>query len=1022
MSDDGVRSSDRRVANLLLAPSPNWYGAHVSHLCRGRLAYCAQRSIVVLDAKADLRVLQVLTGHSSRTSCITHAELDNGELMLVTATQDRCVLSWRYSESLGSFQRHRLLSKRPAEVRAVSCGGSGLVVLGDVRGNLFRWRVGAMGSKIERLGSRFGSAIVSLACFPGDESRDAGVVAVGCADGSVALAFCGDSGDGEALSPTVDKSEDTGYESMKRSNPTVLVREGDGTTSVHCVVCTRVSDDTFWLAASWACGAILVHEVKLEKHGRVDVGRLIARLDALEPTGNGRDTTGNGKDKVHGTKYWGSLEWGECGKDRCLFSGSFGGRIVAWWDLKAGDDGELGPMHAGDRHARSPQCAALPESHSRAVFRLSAEKISRLSLRLTSVGLDRLCTAYEVSCSASGEESGSWHAAKAATSLGLGSHPLCLAVFPESARIKSSQGLDIDGVRVACGCGDSTIRVATCDLSAGSLFDEERMQMWRGIPAAVLALSWHPIKKQILAFGCEDGTVGMVDVKSKKMHLGISRHPSPVAALIWMDNEVQSWCVSGVVMVWSAMCFDQDGAVNSQNSSRVLEPQSTMAVESDGTVTGVWPGVQGRSALVGYSVGRLEEIGIVENDIRVLQVYHIDDELASGVRMVSAEERGVIVALTDTGLVAMFDKEGCNRMMMSHTLDIFRVDSQKEGNESHSSSLETPTCVYALPMPRSDAPSVRVAMGFESGSIGVFNFDIETNIITAYTAIDGHSSPITSIVGWKTWLLTSSQDQTVRMWDSTDGSQWKRTVHAKPGNAGGAADLDKVHVHHAGKKSCGINTDATFKISQPKFKEMGSGTTLTSLLPGTLFPADDTEAGSILELNNIADFLESSADSFASRAKANRQKDPQLSKALSQRAAALDLWQGDVGKALHTLVENDSLTSDFVAFAAGAGRDAWIAAARAYADYLERKGDVHLAALYRTQTGDAVDACLTYDRHKMLREAAVLAQSQLPADHPVAIRALERYGTLLAKTGNGPASRAVLAKVESPTSNSIFRP
>jgi hypothetical protein len=87
---------------------------------------------------------------------------------------------------------------------------------------------------------------------------------------------------------------------------------------------------------------------------------------------------------------------------------------------------------------------------------------------------------------------------------------------------------------------------------------------------------------------------------------------------------------------------------------------------------------------------------------------------------------------------------------------------------------------------------------------------------------------------------------------------------------------------------------------------------------------------------------------------------------------------------------------------AGAGRDAWIATSRLYADFLERKGEVHLAALYLLQVGDAVDACLTYERHKMHREAAALARRWLSPDHPVTVRAVEQLRTVLAKAGRDP--------------------
>jgi len=112
-------------------------------------------------------------------------------------------------------------------------------------------------------------------------------------------------------------------------------------------------------------------------------------------------------------------------------------------------------------------------------------------------------------------------------------------------------------------------------------------------------------------------------------------------------------------------------------------------------------------------------------------------------------------------------------------------------------------------------------------------------------------------------------------------------------------------------------------------------------------------------------------------------KQPQQQRRLlAQRAAAVALWSGDVGRAIHILIEHDALTADFVSFAAAAGRQAWEAVVRVYTSRLEEAGEPHLAALHLLSVGDPSAACKAYARRGMAREAALLAAAHLPPNDP----------------------------------------
>lgn len=122
---------------------------------------------------------------------------------------------------------------------------------------------------------------------------------------------------------------------------------------------------------------------------------------------------------------------------------------------------------------------------------------------------------------------------------------------------------------------------------------------------------------------------------------------------------------------------------------------------------------------------------------------------------------------------------------------------------------------------------------------------------------------------------------------------------------------------------------------------------------------------------------------------------PAAARVAAQRAAAVALWSGDVGTALHVLMKHDALTADFVSFSAVAGRGAWEAASRAYASVLEERGEPHLAALNLLSVGDTSAACAAYTRAGMLREAATIASARLPPGHPTVKSARAAYAAQL---------------------------
>ena len=58
-------------------------------------------------------------------------------------------------------------------------------------------------------------------------------------------------------------------------------------------------------------------------------------------------------------------------------------------------------------------------------------------------------------------------------------------------------------------------------------------QLWQGLPDKPTALAWHPSDASTLAFGCEDGAVGLFDVGASIGAVFAARHAGPVIAVAW---------------------------------------------------------------------------------------------------------------------------------------------------------------------------------------------------------------------------------------------------------------------------------------------------------------------------------------------------------------------------------------------------------------------------------------------------------------------------------------------------------
>ncbi len=86
-----------------------------------------------------------------------------------------------------------------------------------------------------------------------------------------------------------------------------------------------------------------------------------------------------------------------------------------------------------------------------------------------------------------------------------------------------------DPGRLAVGCGDNLLRLWNTEAANAT----DCVVFWKSIQSRVRSLAWHPVSEELLAFGTEDGTVGMYDVARSKPTPTSVQCKSAVVSLCW---------------------------------------------------------------------------------------------------------------------------------------------------------------------------------------------------------------------------------------------------------------------------------------------------------------------------------------------------------------------------------------------------------------------------------------------------------------------------------------------------------
>lgn len=204
-----------------------------------------------------------------------------------------------------------------------------------------------------------------------------------------------------------------------------------------------------------------------------------------------------------------------------LWSGSFDGSLFCWeWNAFETNAQEK----KGNNRWTPCKPVVVKGGHSRMLFSIvmvaplySALGQSRPVFMLT-VSLDRELRLWN--------ENACLESLVAATCVermtGLGGHAY-------SVSYNAATGI------IAAGVGDQTIRLwnlgtETASLSSGYVCD----LLWKGLQSKITCVQWHPFQQSLLAYGMDDGRIGIYNVQAKTYRYFRTKHDHEVVQLQWI--------------------------------------------------------------------------------------------------------------------------------------------------------------------------------------------------------------------------------------------------------------------------------------------------------------------------------------------------------------------------------------------------------------------------------------------------------------------------------------------------------
>lgn len=952
---------------------------------------------------------QLVRGKRDRRVTAVQFVTDGTELRLVCGGEEGSVQIWDVA-TLTMIEQHR---KHKAEVTAVTVSGAldaNFVVAGDRQGRISVWERDA--GKVSIFTPVTGDGVHSIAMSPHDKS----LVAVGYRSGVLCLVD---------VMQGVIRHKLEGHEQEVQC---VAWKPADPTRAVVNDVETNEKDDVMWLASSSRDKTIKMWSIRVDAAVKPDLDRVL-RLP----------TSKQGMAFSQTKQLWLPVAWNrrdQTSTDKfSLWSGSFDGSLLLWeWsNSNAGDS--VKPANSN----RRCKPVVVKGGHSRMLFAIVMapphESIGSEAVSMLTVSLDRELRLWKT-------EMGSKASSKARcveTLAGLGGHAYSVSYSSSNSA-------------VAVGVGDQTIRLWQFGNKSDDpdKSDYECDLLWKGLQSKVTSVCWHPFQRSTLAYGTEDGRIGLYDTQTKKYSHFRTSHDREVEQLEWRiekpkadtsgnRDSVSSAFLESVkqlevaqahgdnledalttqenqagkksdneelkVYLWSR---DSGGQLLESNSDMV--DQKSRVIMSD-AVAFSWD-TKYELVAIGRSNGVVEVLnqGVKnENGVQVVHRYH---EHLEAVTCLSWSAGNLIASGGQDGKIFI-----CGYVITpSSELDDSISDCQTEKNHvlgslvGHSGKI---TCLRWFP----DSSKGLLASSSADGTVQVWN----TQAMDREAHFGWHVGRVLS-VDWisPSTLVTGGEDQTLRVWNYGDQPntpivKQRQLVKAKqPQQVEILAQKQNVVLEDPTVSSGASPSEGAreAKASKPKKRKTLifhpenklSPTEIASVCQGiagtkTECSGKEIDTNCILGMHDrgaVRNFFNSETEGFKAESD-------------WESAANVLLLQGKISEALRLVSKQGVLTATWVSYAPMAGLDVWREITNLYAQQLDAQGDKKAAAFHFLSIAKVRSAIKCLVDGNAFQEALALIRARLGPNDPLLEDTLWKYAEFLSKRGRpGEAALALL--------------
>ncbi|EEY57347.1 uncharacterized protein PITG_11195 [Phytophthora infestans T30-4] len=828
--------------------------------------------------------------------------------------------------------------KHKAEVMAVTVSATldaNFVIAGDRQGRISAWERDAYvmvdcRGKVTVFMPVSGDGIHSMAISPHDKA----LVAVGYRSGVLCLV---DAARGSVRHRLDGHDQEVQCVAWKPTNSSITVDQDDfdGAES-------DMSDGGVWLASSSRDKTIKVWKIT---SGEEPALEQVLRL----PTGK------QGMSFTQTKQLWLPVAWSlddSISGKHCLWSGSFDGSLFRWeWDaVKA----EILEKNGKNRRAACKP-VVVKGGHSRMIFTIAMVPLTCAAesdvVSMLTVSLDRELRLWK--------ENGPSKKLAAATCIetltGLGGHAY-------SVSYNAATGL------VAAGVGDQTIRLwdLNTEVESGAS-DYQCDLLWKGLQSKVTFVRWHPLQHSVLAYGMEDGRIGIYDIQTKKYNHFRTTHSSEVRQLQWVITKPKS---NGDVEDGENAFLESIKQLEAAQAGGQSLEEALIAQEDQTSKKDAWADVQ-------VSLWSCDASG------------HLFESNADAVDQKSLE-------ITDNCVAFKWDEQ-CEMVAIGRSNGAVELmetcgstgDCNTIVRRFHE-HLESVTCVAWS----NDLPANLLASGGQDGRVFVYNCGEATSKESALHSTSdatqqshvmvSHSNKITclrwSIDIGKYLLASASADGTVQVWNTTS---MQREAHFNQ-HIGRVLSLDWVS--HNTLITGG--EDQTLRLWDYRKQKKEAASKLK-------------KHGKVKQPQQVEPIA--ALDFFTSESK--RFQDEREWESLANTL----LIQGNIIEALRVVAKEGSLTPTWLSYAPMAGMDVWREMTNLYAHQLDVQGDKKEAALHFLSIGKVRSAVACLVSGEAFREALALIRSRLGPNDALLHNALWKYSDFLIKRGrNGEAALALL--------------